>query len=199
MLMRFCIPVLCLSFSSTVSMHSIDGQAPSAVGRGRADDKPVTVIHAFAQGLAGVRAANPDVHLSVGRDPSFSDEPVLVVEYPAPGNDPAGRDVRCDAEHHDWSVGRAIAFQIKPSHALRLSVSFIDRNGVVYTSWVELQAGTWQRVRLAFDEMRPNPYFQPPSAKRGAPIDVSDVAFIAFAPQDRSTGSLSIGRFVVEP
>ena len=158
----------------------------------------MTVIHAFAQGLAGVRAANPDVHLSVGRDPSFSDEPVLLVEYPAPGSDPAGRDVRCDAENRDWSVGRAIAFQIRPSRALRLSVSFVDRNGVVYTSWLDLQADAWQRVRLAFDEMRPNPYFQPPNARSGAPIDVSDVAFIAFAPQDRSSGRLSIGRIVME-
>jgi len=196
--MRCCVLLLCLSVSGAASTHSIDGQAPSAAGRGRADDRAVTVIHAFAQGLAGVRAANPDVHLSVGRDPSFSDEPVLLVEYPAPGSDPAGRDVRCDAENRDWSVGRAIAFQIRPSRALRLSVSFVDRNGVVYTSWLDLQADAWQRVRLAFDEMRPNPYFQPPNARSGAPIDVSDVAFIAFAPQDRSSGRLSIGRIVME-
>jgi hypothetical protein len=87
----------------------------------------------------------------------------LVVDYPAPTNDPAGRDVQCNAAARDWTGGRAIAFQVKPAHALRLSVSFFDRNGVVYTSWSDLNEG-WQSVRIAFDDIRPNPYFQPPGA-----------------------------------
>jgi hypothetical protein len=45
--------------------------------------------------------------------------------------------------------------------------------------------------------MRPNPYFQPPGAKTGAPLDVSAVTFIAFAPQDRTSGRLEVGKFVV--
>ena len=156
------------------------------------------VIHSFKNGLAGVRAANPDVHLSVGRDPSGPDEPVLQVEYPAPTGDPAGRDVQCEAEKRNWSSGRALSFHVKPAHALRLSVSFFDRNRVVYTSWADLKEGVWQPVRFAFAEMKPNPYFQPPDAKQGSAIDVSDVGFIAFAPQDQTSGRLAIGRFVVE-
>src|SRR5436190_21363185 len=97
--------------------------------------QPVIVIQSYREGLAGVRAANPDVHLSIDRDPSISDERVLLVEYPAATKDPAGRDVQCAAENQDWSGGRATAFQIKPEHSLRLSVAFMDRNGVVYTAW----------------------------------------------------------------
>jgi hypothetical protein len=156
------------------------------------------VIHAFGAGLAGVRAANPDVRLSVRRDPSGPDEPLLQVEYPAPTGNPAGRDVQCDAEHRDWTGGQAISFHVKPAHALRLSVSFFDRNRVVYTSWADLKEGAWQAVRFAFADMKPNPYFQPPDAKQGSAIDVSDVPFIAFAPQDQTAGRLAIGRFVVE-
>jgi len=104
------------------------------------------VIHSFKNGLAGVRAANPDVHLSVGRDPSGPDEPVLQVEYPAPTGDPAGRDVQCEAENRNWSSGRAVSFHVKPGQALRLSVSFFDRNLVVYTSWADLKEGVWQPV-----------------------------------------------------
>jgi hypothetical protein len=122
---------------------------------------------------------------------------VLIVDYPVPTDDPAGRDVRCDAETHDWSGGRAIAFQIKPSQALRLSGFFLDRNNVAYTTWVELKGDVWQPVRITFDDVRPNPYFQPPDAKRGRPLDVSDVKFIAFAPQDRMSGRLAISKFVV--
>jgi hypothetical protein len=168
-----------------------------AEARDRVKIEPVIVIHGYEGGLSGVRAANAAVHLKVGRDPALSDETVLFVDYPAPTDDPAGRDVQCDAENQDWSAGRAISFRVRPEHALRLSVSFFDRNRVVYTTFTELKGGVWQVVRMPFDEMRPNPYFQPPDARTGAPIDVSDVRRIAFAPQDKTSGRLAIGRFVV--
>ena len=155
------------------------------------------VIQAYSDGLAGVRAANPDVHLSIARDPSISEERVLIVAYPAPTGDPAGRDVQCVAVTQDWTGGRVISVQVKPDNPLRLSLSFIDRNQVVYTSWKDLKGGVWQLVQIPFDEIRPNPFFQPPGAKTGAPLDVGDVKFIAFAPQDKASGRLAIGRFVV--
>jgi hypothetical protein len=161
------------------------------------ETQPLIVIQGFRDGLAGVRAANPDVHLSIGRDPSIGEERILIVDYPAPTGDPAGRDVQCAAVNQDWTAGRAITFQIKPDHATRLSLSFIDRNRVLYTTWIDLKAGVWQSIRIPFDGMRPNPFFQPPDAKRGAPIDVSDVKAIAFAPQDKTPGRLAIGSFAV--
>jgi hypothetical protein len=169
----------------------------SPVQSNRATANPVVDIQGYSAGLAGVRAANSDVHLSVESDPSFPDERVLIVEYPVPTGDPAGRDVQVTAEHHDWTAGRAIAFHIKPAHPMRLSVSFLDRNGVAYTAWTELKDAAWQSVVVPFAEIRPNPYFQPPGAKVGAPIDVSDVKWIAFAPQDRTAGRLAVSKFVV--
>ena len=158
--------------------------------------QPALVIHTFDGGLDGVSAASPGVRLSVTRDASIGQQ-VLLVEYPEPTSDPAARDIRCAAQNQNWSAGKAIEFRIKPDHPLRLSLSFIDRNGVVYTAWNELKGGEWQSIRIGFDEIRPNPYFQPPGAKTGAPIDVSDVKFVAFAPQDKTPGRLSIGTFVV--
>ena len=155
------------------------------------------IVHDFTDELTGVRAANPEVHLRIGRDRSVAGERVLLVDYPGPTNDPAGRDVQCAARNQDWTGGRAISFQIKPAHAMRLSVSFVDRNGVVYTAWTDLTGGTWQMVRIPFDDIRPNPFFQPPGAKTGAALDVSDVKFIAFAPQDKTSGQMAIGRFIV--
>jgi hypothetical protein len=52
-------------------------------------------------------------------------------------------------------------------------------------------------VRIAFDEIRPNPYFQPPGANTDAPLDVSEVTRIGFAPQDQGAGRLMISRIVV--
>ncbi len=76
-------------------------------------------------------------------------------------------------------------------------MSFLDRNRVAYTAWRDLNGGEWQTVQIAFDDIRPNPYFQPPGATLGAPIDVSDVSWIAFAPQDRTAGQFAIGAFIV--
>jgi carbohydrate binding protein with CBM11 domain len=171
--------------------------AQSAAALNAADTQPVVVIQDYADGLAGIRAANPDVHLRISRDPGLRDEQILVVEYPARTDDPAGRDVRCTAMNQDWSAGRAVAFQIKPDHSERFSLSFQDRNHVAYTTWTELQGGMWQLVQIPFDGMRPNPYFQPPGARTGAPIDVSQVMFVAFAPQEQTAGRLAIGRIVV--
>ncbi len=159
-------------------------------------NQPMLVIHSFENGLAGVHAANANLKLNAQLDPNLS-ESVLVVDYPAPSDDPAARDVWCDAQHRDWTSAHAIAFQIKPTSALKLSVSFFDRNHVAYTAWAELKAGAWQPVRIAFDAIRPNPYFQRPDAKVGAALDVSDVTGIAFAPHDQASGRLSISRLVV--
>jgi hypothetical protein len=189
-----------LTFLIVVGLIAVAAHPASAQATARpavSETQPVIVIQGYSEGLAGVRAANPDVHLSIGRDPSIGEERILIVDYPAPTSDPAGRDVQCAAVNQDWTAGRAIAFQIKPDHATRLSVSFIDRNRVVYTAWLDLQAGVWQSIRIPFDAMRANPFFQPPDAKRGAPIDVSDVKAIAFAPQDKTRGRLAIGSFVV--
>jgi len=158
--------------------------------------QPALVIHAFNAGLDGVIAASSGVRLSVTRDASI-DQPVLLVEYPPPTGDPAGRDLRCAVENQDWTSGKAIAFQVKPDHPLRLSVSFIDRNNVVYTAWNDLKGGEWQPLRIPFDTIQPNPYFQPPGAKTGAPLDVSEVRMIAFAPQDKTAGRLQISTLFV--
>ncbi|MET0794375.1 MAG: carbohydrate binding domain-containing protein [Polyangiaceae bacterium] len=160
-------------------------------------EKPVIVIQAYAQGISGVHAANPDVKVRIERDPAQTDEAVLLVEYPKPTENPAGRDVWCDAEVRDWSTGSAISFQIKPAGPEKLSVSFFDRNRVVYTTWSVLEGGVWQPVRVEFAQLRPNPYFQPPDAKTGAPIDVSDIRGFAFAPHSQASGRLLVTKFVL--
>ena len=186
---------LCLDEAgrANAAFRSIQSVVPPV----RTDAETGMVIQAYKDGLAGLRAANPDIRLRVGRDPTGPDEPVLFVEYPAPTADPAGRDVHCNAENHDWTGGRAISFLVKPAQPTRLSVSFLDRNRVGYTAWTELKGDVWQLVRIPFDEIRPNPYFQLPDAKTGASLDVSAVMSIAFAPHDQTAGQLAIGRFVV--
>ncbi len=60
-----------------------------------------------------------------------------------------------------------------------------------------MKGGVWQSVRIRSTRCARTRYFQPPDAKTGSPIDVSDVKGIAFAPQDQTAGRLTIGKFVV--
>jgi hypothetical protein len=163
--------ILVVSWSMAACARAAAERADSTVAFAVAEEEAVIPIQTYKARLSGVRSRNPDVKLSVGNDPELGEEPVLFVTYPAPTDDPAGRDIWCDAENQDWSRGLAVSFSVKPDHTIKLSVSFFDRNRVVYTKWTELQAAVWQPVRIPFDEIRPNPYFQPPDAKSGAPLD----------------------------
>ena len=193
--LRTLVPVVAVAVLVGARPHGADRvEEGQAVTREDADANVAVVIQGYENGLDGVRAANPDVRLRVDR---ADDQRVLTVEYPPPTGDPAGRDVQCAAAARDWSVGSGIVFRIKPDHDTRISVSFFDRNHVVYTAWRDLKGGEWQFVRVPFAEIRPNPFFQPPDARTGSAIDVSDVPFVAFAPQDKASGQLTIGRFVV--
>lgn len=165
---------------------------PAALPRHDDMEQPTLVIRRFTAGLSGTHAKNPDVKLAIGHDAEQVDEPVLVVDYPPPTGDEAGRDVWCDAEHDDWSGGQVVSFRAKPDHDVRLSVSFFARNRVVYTTWIDLRGGVWQPVRVRLDLIRPNPYFQRPDANLTAPIDVTEVKGIAFAPHDDVSGRLVI-------
>ena len=178
-------------------MQSADRQPPPT-GAAEVEDN-VIAIQTYGQGLAGVRGPGAGVKLSVGREPARGDEPVLVVDYPPRSADPAARDVWCDAENRDWRTGNAIAFFVRASHARKMSVSFFDRNRVAYTHWLPLSGDGWQAVRVPFADIRPNPYWQHPDAKRDAPLDVSDVPGMAFAPQDEGAGQLIMSRIEVVP
>ncbi|HWA76911.1 MAG TPA: carbohydrate binding domain-containing protein, partial [Polyangiaceae bacterium] len=158
---------------------------------------PVIVIQSYAKGVAGVHTTNPDVKVSIAADSALPNEPVLLVQYPGPTGDPAGRDVWCDAENPDWTSANGIAFQIKPTNPERLSISFFDRNHVVYTTWVDLQGGAWQPVRITFADLRPNPYFQPPDAKTGAPLDLGEIKGLAFAPHHDAPGQFAVSKLVL--
>ena len=186
---------LVLAVVSAVVACAQSGGRPASADA--TEQQRVILVQAYKQGLSGVHAANPKVKLSLGRDVALPEEPVLLVDYPEPSDDPAGRDVWCDAENRNWTGGHAISFQVKPTAAVKLSVSFLDRNRVAYTAWVELQGGAWQPVNISFDEIRPNPYFQPPDAKTGAPMDLSDVKAVAFAPHDQTSGHLALSKLVV--
>ena len=106
-----------LSHTGAPTAEALRPQAASAPGG--AEATPATVIRAYGETLGGVCTGPPGVRLSVDRDSSLPDERVLIVEYPPPTKDPAGRDVQCAAANRDWTAGGAISFQINPVHRVR--------------------------------------------------------------------------------
>ena len=156
----------------------------------------VIVINSLAT-PASVRVNSPDVHVMMGSDASLPGERVLTVVYPAASANPAARDVQVTAEQTDWSAGRGLVFRANAEHPMRMSLSFIDRNHVAYTAYVNLLGNGWQQVAIAFDQIQPNQFFQPPDAKKGSAIDVSEVKAIGFAPQEKGAGRLAVTAFTV--
>lgn len=146
---------------------------------------------------ADVKVATTNVLAVVGADASLPGQRVLTVTYPAASSNPAARDVQIAAEKTDWSSGQGLVFKARAEHPMRISVSFIDRNHVAYTALVNLTSSNWEDVAIAFDQIEPNPNFQPPDAKKGSAMDVSDVKFIAFAPQEKGAGRVSVTAFTV--
>ena len=169
-------------------------QHTSAYGN---DGNTVAILQDFASGIDSVHARNPAVRLRVDPHPLIASERVLVVEYPRPSGDPAGRDIWFDVRQRNWTSARAIAFQVKPDHPTSLSVSFADRNHVAFTMWLNLPDTSWQMARVVFESIRPNPYFQPPDAVVGRPLDLSEVKGVGFAPQDSGSGRVAIRRLVL--
>ena len=101
----------------------------------------LATIQEYSSGLAGVHAANPEVKLRVDRDSTLGGESVLLVDYPAPNDNPGSRDVRLDAANTNWSAGRAISFRVRPEHATRLSV----RSSIAIT-WCTRRGGSCRQA-----------------------------------------------------
>ena len=154
------------------------------------------VIQAYDEGLAGVRAANPAVHLSVARDSSVADERVLIVDYPAPTDDPAGRDVQCAAENQDWTGGRAIHFRSSrpfPQAFVVVPGSESCRiHGVDGAEGRFLAAGSDSARRDSSESFLSTSRRQDRSANRRERREGHRVP-----PQDETSGRLAIGKFVV--
>jgi hypothetical protein len=72
----------------------------------------------------------------------------------------------------------------------------MDAKRVAYTAWINLEQ-RWQPVEIPLSEIKPNPFFQLPGADASAPLDVTAVKRLGFAPQVKSAGRLCVSGFVI--
>jgi len=108
----------------------------------------------------------------------------LSVSYRCSGDEPQGLlDVWYDLGSVDFRSAKKLTLRVKPDSALSLSVSFLDGNHAGYTQQPSpLAAEVWQTVELPLDAFRHNPY-GPPGDKPGAPVELSGVHALGFAPR----------------
>jgi hypothetical protein len=184
-----------LWFSLLLACAGCGGAAAPTVTAPVEPARPPAIVRWFGVALEGIKTQDPELKLRVGHDVGLGDENVLFVDYPKSLAEPAARDVWVEAEVTDWSRARALSFRIKPDLAVKLSVSFIDRNRVGYTSWIELTGEQWNDVQLTLDAFRPNPRLQPPDAKPGLPVDLTEVKAFGFAPEGGAPGRLALTSF----
>jgi hypothetical protein len=191
------LPALILLAASAAACRAAapPGGGVAVVGPGAQREQRV-LVRSHAGGLRGVRVGS-NATVALSRDPEAGGDPVLAVSYGAQG-DPADRDVWCDTDVRDWSGARALVFRVRSDEPLHLAVSFFDANGVGYTAWADTSGGgAWEEIRVPLDTIQPNPYFQPPTAKLGAPLDLHDVRSLGFAPQVPDPGRFVVAAFEV--
>lgn len=153
------------------------------------------IVRSHFRGLAGIHTGKA-VTASLTEDPAAQGERTLAIDYQA-AQGPADRDTWFDVDLHDWSGAVAVGLRIRSEQPLHMSLSFFDGNRVAYTAWADVRAGAWQDVRVSLETIRPNPYFQRPDAKVGAPLDLRDIEMLAFAPQVPGPGRLLVGDLVL--
>ncbi len=91
----------------------------------------------------------------------------------------AGQDWR----GQDWGRGSGLAVEARSRSPLRLQLAFNDANQNAYLSPpLELEPGAWRVLRAPFASFRPNPYYQPPHARPGAPLDLGRVDTFNLSP-----------------
>jgi hypothetical protein len=110
----------------------------------------------------------------------------------------ANLDVWATLPGSDLRGASSLTFRIKPDSALALSVSFMDGNHTGYTQQTEpLTPGAWQKVVLPLYKFWHNP-FGPPGDKPGAPLDLSRVDALGFAPRACEPARFLIDDFQLE-
>lgn len=83
----------------------------------------------------------------------------------------------------DWSKARALVFEVYSEEALSLQAAFVDGVQNAYVSPArDLKPGAWRSVEFAFRDFVPNPYYQPPMARKGELLDLRHVDNVSLLP-----------------
>jgi hypothetical protein len=94
----------------------------------------------------------------------------------------------------DWSAGKSLTLRVQAAAPVDLELAFNDANQNAYLApAVHYDGKGWQTLTVPLAGFQLNAYYQPPEAKKGAPLDLSHIE--TFNIGVKTTGQ---GRFLVD-
>lgn len=133
------------------------------------------------------------ISFAMDKDPEKG--PVLKIDYILAQNSWCG--LYRHSVNQNWSSAKNVNVWAKGSSNLVVRFSILDANKVSYVADMNLTP-EWQEIKIPISSMKKNPYYQPPEAIQGKPLDLSNVQQIQFEPQTQGKGSFMIGPVTAE-
>jgi methionine-rich copper-binding protein CopC len=87
----------------------------------------------------------------------------------------------------------ALVFNVKGDQAGEVQVALKDVNNVQYTTTFSLSKGDWSAVTLLFSSFKKDPYYTPPDAIVGKPVDFSTLKAMNVSSQVMGTSKILVG------
>ena len=98
-----------------------------------------------------------------------------------------------DWSGQDWSGAKELELRVYSREPLQLQVAFNDANQNAYVGEAVGTAGKgWELLKVPFASFALNAYYQPPQAKKGAPLDLSHVETFNLAPLTEGKHSFQV-------
>ena len=94
---------------------------------------------------------------------------------------------------YDLSQASTIVFMAKTSLPGEVQVSLKDKWNVQYVTKVAVKSDDWTEVKIPLSSFIKDPYYTPPEAQLGHPMNFSKVTGMNFGPQASGAGDLWVG------
>jgi hypothetical protein len=110
----------------------------------------------------------------------------------------------CRAGGNDWkgvSLGAAktLSLMIYGKDPVSLGIALKDKNNNQYvTDLPATKGGKWETVVVNLSDFKLDPYYTPPDAKKGAPMDFSTVSNFNIQPKTAGKGTVAIDNVVAK-
>lgn len=93
----------------------------------------------------------------------------------------------------DLSAAGSLVFSAKASPPGEIQIALHDKYNVQYVANVAIPSDRWSDVSVPLSAFQKNPYYQPPDAKQGNPMDLSETKNLNIAPATPGKGTFWIG------
>jgi hypothetical protein len=99
----------------------------------------------------------------------------------------------------DWTGAKKVTCKIYSQEPLFIEFGFNDANQNSYVAHFPWTKGKgWETISIPFEKFDLNEYYQPPEAKKDAPLDLSHIETFNIAPQTKGDHEFEMGELTIE-